>query len=120
MSNQVLYERLGQSTELISTKLIELIKYSSVDETLEENEDKFQENSKITSATTSILMVNNQTTQLIKGIQDLLVLSRTIREKWLLNQIPEETTEQEGIDKQELDNLKELLKKTMNEIVGQE
>ena len=33
-------------------------------------------------------MINNHTRQLIKSVQDLLILTRTIRETWLLNQIP--------------------------------
>ena len=124
MSNQALYEKLGQTTELISTKLAELIRLSSIEDSQDDDKndhdmlqsnDNNQGNSEISTATTSVLMVNNQSIQLIKGVQDLLILTRSIREKWLLNQIPEETNSEPQID---VDELKDLLNACTKEIIG--
>lgn len=114
MSNQALFEKLDQTTELLSTKLIELIRLSSI----EDPDDDSAENaiSEISVATTGVTMVNNQSMQLIKGVQDLLVLTRNIREKWLLNQIPE----QQAADATEIEpsELEDLLEKCIQEVIG--
>lgn len=114
MSNQALFEKLDQTTELLSTKLIELIRLSSI----EDPDDDSGENpiSEISVATTGVTMVNNQSMQLIKGVQDLLVLTRNIREKWLLNQIPEQQeAEATEIDPSELED---LLERCIQEVIG--
>lgn len=114
MSNQALFEKLDQTTELLSTKLIELIRLSSI----EDPDDDSAENpiSEISVATTGVTMVNNQSMQLIKGVQDLLVLTRNIREKWLLNQIPEQQeAEATEIDPSELED---LLERCIQEVIG--
>ncbi|EDO15200.1 hypothetical protein Kpol_401p5 [Vanderwaltozyma polyspora DSM 70294] len=122
MSNQALYEKLGQTTELISSKLTELIKLASIESSSDHNEendsgynDNILDESELSVATSSVLMVNNQTAQLIKGVQDLLILTRHIREKWLLNHIPEQTHSGPQIDNEEL---KSLLNTCMKDIIG--
>lgn len=108
MSNQALFEKLDQTTEILSVKLGELVKLASLDD---------NETSMGSVSTNGLLMVNSQTMQLVKGIQDLLVLTRNIREKWLLNQIPEQgiTNPQISQDPQQLED---LLEKGMQEILG--
>ena len=104
MSYQALFERLDQSLEILSLKLAELIKLASIQEvdtdiqnyntTKNSNNTSFSSNPNVTIssdlavATDGVSMVNNHTHQLIKSVQDLLILTRTIREAWLLNQIP--------------------------------
>ncbi|CAI4055974.1 hypothetical protein SKDZ_02G3590 [Saccharomyces kudriavzevii ZP591] len=89
MSNQALHEKLEQTRAILSVKLAELINMTAIADRNNDDEDSFtQENSELAIATTSVMMVNNQTMQLIKNVQDLLSLTRSIKEKWLLNQIP--------------------------------
>ena len=107
MSYQALSERLDQSLEILSVKLAELIKLTSIQEvdTDFQNYNNTKNNSTnlsngsdttsddtipsdLTVATDGVSMINNHTRQLIKSVQDLLILTRTIRETWLLNQIP--------------------------------
>ena len=138
MSNQVLLEKLDQTAELLSVKLSQLIKLSALQSSDENDDDtsnrdtstyglgnnsnrtipemEFNE-SDISIATSGITMVHNQTMQLIKGIQDLLVLTRSIRERWLLNQIPDQgvSTRNTEIDHEEL---KQLLDQCIQEIIG--
>ncbi|QHS71810.1 Srb6p [Saccharomyces paradoxus] len=110
MSNQALYEKLEQTRTILSVKLAELINMTTIADRNDDDEDSFaQENSELAVATTSVMMVNNQTMQLIKNVQDLLSLTRSIKEKWLLNQIPviehsEETRFDEKQIKKLLDN----------------
>lgn len=114
MSNQALYEKLDQTCEVLSTKLIEIVKLSSIDGV--DGEDPEANLSETSVATTGVMLVNSQTMQLIKRVQDLLVLTRSIREKWLLNQIPEHTGGgAESLDAEELSN---LLEKCIQEITG--
>ncbi|GAV54158.1 hypothetical protein ZYGR_0AK06600 [Zygosaccharomyces rouxii] len=108
MSNQALFEKLDQTTEILSTKLGELVKLASLDDA---------ETSMGSVSTNGLLMVNSQTMQLVKGIQDLLVLTRNIREKWLLNQIPEQGTTNPQVS-QDPEQLENLLEKSMQEILG--
>lgn len=108
MSNQALFEKLDQTTEILSTKLGELVKLASLDDA---------ETSMGSVSTNGLLMVNSQTMQLVKGIQDLLVLTRNIREKWLLNQIPEQGTADPEIS-QDPGQLESLLEKCMQEVLG--
>lgn len=115
MSNQALFEKLDQTTELLSAKLIELIKLSSIEQADNENADTAV--SDIAIATTGVTLVNNQTMQLVKGVKDLLVLTRSIREKWLLNQIPEHQTDEK--DMMDTDELQDLLARCINEIVNE-
>ncbi|CCH63159.1 hypothetical protein TBLA_0J01640 [Henningerozyma blattae CBS 6284] len=135
MSNQVLKERLNQTIELISTRLEELIKLAAIGTlNLEEEEENsygsnnssnagtnsnsnllVENNSEINIATTSLSMVNTQTMQLIKGIEDLLVLSRNIKEKWLLTQIPKDEEENEL----DYEMVEQLLDGCMNELIGE-
>ena len=138
MSNQVLLEKLDQTAELLSVKLAQLIKLSALQSGDENDDDtnnrdtntyglsnnpnrtipemEFDE-SDISIATSGITMVHNQTMQLIKGVQDLLVLTRSIRERWLLNQIPDQglNTRHTEIDHEEL---KQLLDQCIQEIIG--
>ncbi|CAI1932722.1 hypothetical protein SEUBUCD646_0D04580 [Saccharomyces eubayanus] len=89
MSNQALYEKLEQTRTILSVKLAELINMTTIADRDDDDDDSFaQENSELAIATGSVMMVNNQTMQLIKNVQDLLSLTRSIKEKWLLNQIP--------------------------------
>lgn len=110
MSNQALFEKLDQTTEILSTKLGELVKLASLDDS---------ETSLGSVSTNGLLMVNSQTMQLVKGVEDLLVLTRSIREKWLLNQIPEQgiTNAQISQDPEKLEN---LLENCMQEILGED
>lgn len=130
MSNQALYEKLDQTTEQLSVRLAQLIRLSAL-ENVDENDDddgsspsnenntggSLTSETDISVATSGVMLVNSQTTQLIKGIQDLLLLTRSIREKWILNQIPEKlNTEAAGIDYEELGS---LLDTCMDEIIGE-
>lgn len=112
MSNQGLYEKLDQTCDVLSTKLIELVKLSSIDGPEGDGSDAAL--SEVSIATTGVMLVNSQTMQLIKRVQDLFILTRSIREKWLLNQIPEPSTQQ-GVDPAELE---QLLDQCMQQIAG--
>lgn len=114
MSNQALLEKLDQTCEVLSTKLIELVKLSSIDGPEGDGSDPALSETSI--ATTGVTLVNSQTMQLIKRVQDLFILTRSIREKWLLNQIPERALEdREGVDPSELER---MLDKCMGQIAG--
>lgn len=114
MSNQALYEKLDQTSEILSTKLIELVKLSSIEGP--EGEGSEAALSEASTATTGVVLVHSQTMQLIKRVQDLFILTRSIREKWLLNQIPERSPEEiEGVDPLELE---QLLDQCMQQIAG--
>ncbi len=104
-------ETLNQTTELLSVKLAELAKLAS----METNEDT--EDCQLSVVTNGLMMVNNQTLQLVRGVQDLILLTRNIREKWLLTQIPEQLTpkEQDSINHEELT---ELLESCVSEIIS--
>ncbi|SMN19976.1 similar to Saccharomyces cerevisiae YBR253W SRB6 Subunit of the RNA polymerase II mediator complex [Maudiozyma saulgeensis] len=129
MSNQALFEKLSQTSELLSVKLAQLIRLSSL-ENIDDNDDDtnspnegstlgntLTSETDISVATSGVMLVNSQTMQLVKGVQDLLLLTRNIREKWILNQIPEKTeTEVPAINYEELDG---LLEKCMEEIIGE-
>ncbi|KAM3162552.1 Mediator of RNA polymerase II transcription subunit 22 [Lachancea thermotolerans] len=121
MSNRGLLEQLERTTETLSHSLSNLIKYSSVAKERDDEDSGEQHElpeSTAKNSTSGLMMVNAQTAQLIKGIQDLLVMTRSIREKWLLTQIPDE-----GVDSQsELDYEKcsQLLKQWTQEVVGSE
>ncbi|GMM56258.1 Srb6 protein [Maudiozyma humilis] len=130
MSNQALYEKLDQTTEQLSVRLAQLIKLSAL-ENADDNDDDdgnspnnannnggaLTSETDISVATSGVMLVNSQTTQLIKGIQDLLLLTRSIREKWILNQIPEKlNAESTSIDNEELEA---LLDSCMAEIIGE-
>lgn len=114
MSNQALYEKLDQTCEVLSTKLIELVKLSSIDGP--DGEGSEAGLSETSVATTGVMVINSQTMQLIKRVQDLLVLTRSIREKWLLNQIPEHVDRDAGST--EPAELADLLDRCMQEITG--
>ncbi|AQZ13266.1 SRB6 (YBR253W) [Zygosaccharomyces parabailii] len=113
MSNQALFEKLDQTTEILSTKLGELVKLASLDP--DENDTSLN-----AISTTGLLMVNSQTMQLVKGVQDLLVLTRNIREKWLLNQIPEQGTTSGSEVVQDPAELEELLDQCLQEVIGEQ
>ncbi|CCE94132.1 Srb6p TDEL_0H02730 [Torulaspora delbrueckii] len=112
MSNQGLYGKLDQTCDVLSTKLIELVKLSSIDGPEGDGSDAALSEASI--ATTGVMLVNSQTMQLIKRVQDLFILTRSIREKWLLNQIPERSTQQ-GVGPAELE---QLLDQCMQQIAG--
>lgn len=112
MSNQALSEKLDQTTEILSTKLGELVKLASLDD--DENDPSLS-----AVSTNGLLMVNSQTMQLVKGVQDLLVLTRSIREKWLLNQIPEQGATSAPEFVQEPEELEQLLDRCMQEVIGE-
>ncbi|CAB4254058.1 similar to Saccharomyces cerevisiae YBR253W SRB6 Subunit of the RNA polymerase II mediator complex [Maudiozyma barnettii] len=129
MSNQALFEKLSQTSELLSVKLAQLIRLSSLENVDENDDDSNSPNegselgntltaeTDISVATSGVMLVNSQTMQLVKGVQDLLLLTRNIREKWILNQIPEKSeTEVPVINYNELDS---LLEKCMGEIIGE-
>ena len=129
MSNHALFEKLSQTSELLSVKLAQLIRLSSI-ENLDENDDDIDspngnntdgkpltEETDISMATSGVMLLNSQTMQLIKGVQDLLLLTRNIREKWILNQIPEKPEiSSKSINYEELDS---LLQKCVDEIIGE-
>lgn len=124
MSTQALYEKLDHISEILSVKLAELVRLAALENSEDDDadQDMYSESNEkmkpdISTATTGVMMINNQTTQLIKGVQDLLVLTRSIREKWLLNQIPEQReSDGNSIDHEQLGS---LLDKCMNEIIGE-
>lgn len=131
MSHQSLFERLDQSLELLSVKLAELIKLTAVEDTEEQDSDENSSNantiesqlsSDLTVATASVSMVSNHTQQLIKGVQDLLSLTRTIRETWLLNQIPNNSrdeSQEEAVAREiNYDHLQQLLDTAIDAIIG--
>lgn len=110
MSNQALLEKLDRTTETLSYTLAQIVKLSSI------SHDDDTVDSTSTLSTMGVTMVNAHTMQLVRGIQDLLVITRSIREKWVLGQVPEDTAD----DKKELDYQKceSLLDKCIEEIVG--
>ncbi|KAL3235131.1 Mediator of RNA polymerase II transcription subunit 22 [Nakaseomyces bracarensis] len=110
MSNQALLEKLNQTSELLSVKLAELVKLASM---VKDDDNVEYEQAMVTNG---LMMVNNQTLQLIRGVQDLILLTRSIREKWLLTQIPEQQQDQE-VDHEELTR---LLESCVNEIITNE
>ncbi|KAG0657555.1 mediator complex subunit [Maudiozyma exigua] len=129
MSNQALFEKLSQTSELLSVKLAQLIRLSSIENIVENDDDtnspsgnntddkSLTEETDISVATSGVMLLNSQTMQLIKGVQDLLLLTRNIREKWILNQIPEKSKSSTNtIDYDELDS---LLQKCVDEIIGE-
>ncbi|SCU81119.1 LAMI_0B04874g1_1 [Lachancea mirantina] len=96
MSTRSLLEQLDRTTELLAQSLAQIVKFSS----LSKDSDKIEESGQVaesvaTMATDGIVLVNTHTSQLIKGIQDLLVMTRTIREKWLLSQVPDKKSSQD-------------------------
>lgn len=117
MSSQTLRERLNQTIDLISTRLEELIRLAAIGSVNPEDEEDSNpdDNSDVNIATTSLMMVNTQTMQLIKGIEDLLVLSRSIKEKWLLTQIPQSQEEREL----KYSDVEELLAQCMEQLVSE-
>lgn len=152
MCFQALSERLDQSLEILSVKLAELIKLTAIQEidvdiqnynnkkinnnNISNNSSTNSDNiisSDLTVATDGVSMVNNHTRQLIKSVQDLLVLTRTIRETWLLNQIPNNsrdsvdhnnttniTSNEQLIKQQEIDykHVESLIDKAINTIIN--
>ncbi|CCF59317.1 hypothetical protein KAFR_0G02850 [Kazachstania africana CBS 2517] len=124
MSDQVLLEKLDQTTETLSVKLAELIRLSGLDNGVEEtdgNENNIDNQTDLSIATTGVTIMNTQNTQLIKGVQDLLTLTRSIREKWLLNQIPEQDEgPKDSLKNTNHEGLESLLDKSMKEIVGED
>ncbi|AMD20678.1 HDL066Cp [Eremothecium sinecaudum] len=94
MSNQSLLDKLDRTTEVLSQTLSQLVKLSSIDhsrlEGADSNEHEDNEDSVATIATTGVMLVHSHTLQLIKGVQDLLVITRSIREKWVLGQVTNE------------------------------
>ncbi|CAI4914473.1 ATV_HP_G0106560.mRNA.1.CDS.1 [Saccharomyces cerevisiae] len=118
MSNQALYEKLEQTRTILSVKLAELINMTTIADRNDDDEDSFaQENSELAVATTSVMMVNNQTMQLIKNVQDLLILTRSIKEKWLLNQIP--VTEHSKVTRFDEKQIEELLDNCIETFVAE-
>lgn len=126
MSHQVLLEKLDQSLELLSLKLAELIKLSAIEnvETQDDDEQEQGDNtdnmqSDLTVATSGLSMVYSHTQQMIKATQDLLSLTRSIREIWILNQIPSKSLESNTAS-QEIDYEKvgQLLDRAMEMIVN--
>ncbi|CAL9729010.1 mediator of RNA polymerase II transcription subunit 22 [Monosporozyma unispora] len=132
MSHQALFERLDQSLELLSVKLAELIKLAAVEDSERQdlddnnNSDESKIESQLSSdlmvATAGVSMVSSHTPQLIKGVQDLLSLTRTIRETWLLNQIPNNSrdeSQEEAVAREiDYDHLQQLLDTAIDTIVG--
>lgn len=128
MSNQALFEKLDQTSELLSVKLAQLIRLSSL-ENMDDNDDdnspgidtgssnNTTSETDISAATSGVMMVNSQTMQLIKGVQDLLLLTRSIREKWILNQIPKKLSIEDNVIN--YDELDKLLDNCVEEIIGE-
>lgn len=99
MSNQALLDKLDRTTEVLSQALSHLVKLSSIDQSKLESSElgkgEGSEHSIATIATTGVMIVHLNTFQLIKGVQDLLVITRSIREKWVLEHISDEDTNRE-------------------------
>lgn len=101
-------EKLNQTSELLSVKLAELVKLASM--VRDEDNVEYEQ----AMVTNGLMMVNSQTLQLIRGVQDLILLTRSIREKWLLTQIPKQGQDQD-VDHEELTR---LLETCVNEIIN--
>lgn len=118
MNNQVLLDKLDRTTDIISRSLIQLVNLSSINCVSDNGSPETNEliDSTVTIATTGVTMVNTYTMQIIKGVQDLLVITRSIREKWVLSQFPDE---EEGKER-ELDYAQcdKLLDECMHTIIG--
>lgn len=116
-------EKLNQTVEILSVRLAELIRLSSIENpsSMDDDDDNIDiQDSNLAIATSSTMMVNSHTMQLIRGVQDLLALTRNMREKWLLNQIPEQNQRQEDTNsKVDHEELATILEKTMQEIVNE-
>lgn len=110
MSNQVLLDKLSQTHQLLSVKLAELVRSSGLEE------DEGTEN-ELRTAAAGTIMVHSQTQQLVKGVQDLLVLTRSIREKWLLTQLPAGRDAASPQDNA-VDGLAALLETCMDEMIA--
>ncbi|SCW01140.1 LAFE_0D05974g1_1 [Lachancea fermentati] len=117
MSNRALLEQLDRTTEMLSNSLTQLVKYSSILSEEESGAAQREMADSIASVSSEgVAMINTQTMQLIKGIQDLLVMTRSIREKWLLSQVPEKKeSEQQEVD---YEKCSQMLNSWVNQIVG--
>lgn len=96
--------KLEQCCQSLSVQLAELTKLSAMP----------QDSTGDLSRGTDGLWVQQRVDQIIKDIQDLLLLTRSIRERWLLDQIP--TVENTVWDK----DLPNLLDKAMNVLLDLE
>ncbi|SCU97668.1 LADA_0H07558g1_1 [Lachancea dasiensis] len=118
MSDRGLLEQLNRITDTLSRSLANLVKNSSISKEGDEDEhgNYNTPESAARTSTSGLMLVNAQTAQLIRGIQDLMVMTRTIREKWLLTQIPDENDESQL----ELDYKKcsQLLEQWEKEVLG--
>ncbi|AAS54738.1 AGR248Cp [Eremothecium gossypii ATCC 10895] len=117
MSNQVLLDKLDRTTESLSQALAQLVKLSSIDRASADSDgDNDGTTDSITSvATNGVMMVHAHTTQLIRGVQDLLVITRAIRETWVLGQIPKKNGDEDAIDYEKCER---LLEKAMDDFFG--
>ncbi|AET39456.1 Srb6p Ecym_4402 [Eremothecium cymbalariae DBVPG len=121
MSNQALLDKLDRTTETLAQTLSQLVRLSSIDDpgsadSSEGNATEISSSSTASLATTSILMVHSQTMQLIKGIQDLLIITRSIRETWVLGQVPDKDKQRET--KMDYEKCEAMLDRALNEIFG--
>ncbi|CEP60599.1 Srb6p LALA0_S01e14664g [Lachancea lanzarotensis] len=118
MSDKGLLEQLNRTTETLSHSLTNLIRYASISTEKDDEEHGAQELPESTSKTSTggLMMVSGQTAQLIRGIQDLMVMTRNIREKWVLTQIPDEKADSQ----QELEMAKcaDLLEEWSKAVLG--
>ncbi|SCV04348.1 LAME_0H17722g1_1 [Lachancea meyersii CBS 8951] len=118
MSDKGLLEQLNRTTETLSHSLTNLIRYSSISRERDDDEHETYDvpESIAKTSTAGLMMVNAQTAQLVRGIQDLMVMTRGIREKWLLTQIPDEKTDsQQDLD---LEKCARLLEQWEKEVLG--
>ncbi|CCK72729.1 Srb6p KNAG_0L01080 [Huiozyma naganishii CBS 8797] len=126
MNNEAFLEKLDATVEVLSVRLAELVRSagtergsSSADDAggINDAEDSAEGGAPMLSnATQGSMMVHSQSAQLVKGVQDLLVLTRGLRERWLLNQLPERV--QGDSDKIDTQLLESLLDKCIQSIAG--
>ncbi|KAG0670099.1 mediator complex subunit [Kluyveromyces marxianus] len=114
MSNQVLLDKLDRTTETLSHTLVQIVKLSDLEFGGKDTEQPRSNSGLVTVSSAGVQMTNNYTMQLIKGIQDLLVITRTIREKWVLSQLPENEESSMFESEETLENCKNLIQQAMD------
>lgn len=117
MNNQQLLDKLDRTAEMLSNTLIQLTRSSDLDEETTSGSESSNSAGLATVSTSGIQMTNTYTMQLIKGVQDLLVLTRTIREKWVLNQMPDQGNSASQMSAENLQEYKDLIENSMNAIL---
>ncbi|QEU60971.1 Srb6 [Kluyveromyces lactis] len=118
MSNQVLLDKLDRTTETLSNTLIHLAKLSDIEFGGKDTEQPRSSSGLATVSSSGVQMSNNYTMQLIKGIQDLLVITRSIREKWVLSQLPENEELSMFESEETLEKCRKLVQESMETLLN--